>query len=308
VGQVVRWASLDSSTEKLLTHAEYKLPSRVTSISVEGHWLNVLTVKHSLVTLLLVDKRKHPKFGEHHGQLSPQFTDEVERNGLDQIVLTNEFNDTIKKDCSVVVIGDKDCTVTGLWYCQKGQSLAANHKIVFEAELPCSILKFRFGRTRPPWDRISKPSGIAKSTSPVGELLGMGVDGSITHFTILEEAVWKLLRLLQNLASRFGDAPPPNYRLNLRHLGHKPDPRIKHVNGEVLREFLSHRWLERVLMMDESRGEPATDSRLIEEFCSLVMGLHYEDMSHTEKPAHATLEKCVEETYRLLADLLRPVL
>lgn len=306
VGQMVRWVSLDSAAEKLLTHAEYKLPSRVTSMSVEGHWLHVLTAKHSLVTFLLVDKRKHQKMADQHGQLAPQFTDEVERNGLSQTLLKNEFDENIQKDCNIVMIGDKDCTVTGLWYCQKGQPLARNHKIVFEAELNCSILKFRFGRTRPQWDRISKSSRVVKSTSHVGELLGAGLDGSITHFTILEEPVWRLLRFLQNLAYRSGDVLSMHHKPN--HLGNKPDPRIKHVNGEALKPYLSHRRLERLLMMDESRLDARTDSRVIEEFCSLVMDLHHEDMSHDEQSAYTVLERCIAETYRLLADVLRPVL
>jgi hypothetical protein len=57
-----------------------------------------------------------------------------------------------------------------------------------------------------------------------------------------------------------------------------------------------------------ARLEPSTDSRIIEEFCGLVRDLHHEDMSHAKQPAYALLERCVEETYRLLADVLRPVL
>jgi hypothetical protein len=304
VGQMVRWVTLDILADKLLTHAEYKLSSRAISMSIDGHWLNVLTVKHSLVTLLLVDKRKHPKFADQHGQLAPQFADETERNGLDQIPLTNGFYN-IKEDSTLVMVGDSDCTVAGLWYCKKAQSLVSNHKIVFEADLPCSILKFRFGRTRPPWDRMSKSSGTM-STYNAGELLGMGVDGSITHFTILEEDVWRLLRFLQNLAHRSSNNPLMSHIPS--QVGNKPDPRTKHVDGEVLRPYLSHRMLERLLMTDEARMEPSTDSRVIEEFCSLVNELHHRDADPFEQPADGSLEGCLEKTYRLLVDILRPVL
>jgi hypothetical protein len=305
VGQTIRWVTLDVLTDMLLTHAEHKLPSRAISMSIEGHWLNVLTVKHSLITFLLVDKRKHPKFAEQHGQLAPQFADETERNGLDQISLTNDFYNNIKKDSTIAMVGDLDCTVAGLWYCKKAQSLVSNHKIIFEADLPCSILKFRFGRTRPPWDRISK-SSTAKSIHHAGELLGMGVDGSITHFSILEEGAWKLLRFLQNLAHRSSDIPLMSHIPG--QVGNKPDPRTKHVDGEVLRPYLSHRMLERLLMTDEARMEPSTDSRVIEEFCSLVNELHRLEADPSEQSTDRSLESCLEETYRLLADVLRPVL
>ena len=305
VGKVVRWVTVDVLADKLSTHAEYKLPSRAISMSIEGHWLNVLTVKHSLITLLLVDKRKHTKFSEQHGQLAPQFADETERNGLDQIPLTNNFYNNIKEDSTIVMVGDMECTVAGLWYCKKMQSLARNHKIIFEANLSCSILKFRFGRTRPTWDRISK-SSAAKSIHQAGEILGMGVDGSLTHFSILEEGAWKLLRFLQNLAHRSSDLPIMSHVP--AQVGKKPDPRTKHVDGEVLKPYLSHRMLERLLMTDEALMEPSTDSRVIEEFCSLVNELHHGDVDPSERSAGKSLESCLEETYRLLADLLRPVL
>lgn len=305
VGEIVRWVTVDVLADKLLTHAEYKLSSRAISMSIEGHWLNVLTVKHSLVTLLLVDKRKYSKFADQHGQFAPQFADETERNGLDQISLTNDFYNNIKEDSTIVMVGDLDCTVAGLWYCKKAQSLVSSHKIIFEADLPCSILKFRLGRTRPPWDRISK-SSTAKSIHHAGELLGMGVDGSITHFSILEEGAWKLLRFLQNLAHRSSDIPLMSHIPG--QVGNKPDPRSKHVDGEVLRPYLSHRMLERLLMTDEARMEPRTDSRVIEEFCSLVNELHRLGADPSEQSTDRSLESCLEETYRLLADVLRPVL
>ncbi len=304
MGQTVRWVTLDALGDKLLTHAEYKLSSRIVSMSIEGHWLNVLTVKHSLITLLLVDKRKYPKCADQHGQLAPQFADETERDGLDQI-LANTFYTNIKEDSALVIVGDLDCTVAGLWYCKKAQSLVSNHKVIFEAELPLSILKFRVGRTRPPWDRISK-SSAAKSTYNAVELLGMGVDGSLIHFSILGEEVWKLLHFLQNLAHRSSGDPPMSHIPS--HPGNKPDPRTKHIDGEVLRPYLSHRMLERLLMTDEARLELGTDGRVIEEFCSLVNELHRGDGVLSEQSAGRSLESCLEETYRLLADLLRPVL
>jgi hypothetical protein len=305
VGEAVRWVTVDVLADKLLTHTEYKLPSRAISMSIEGHWLNVLTVKHSLVTLLLVDKRKHMKVSEQHGQLAPQFADETERNGLDQISLTNNFYNNIKEDSTIVMVGDLECTVAGLWYCKKMQSPARNHKIIFEADLPCSILKFRIGRTRPPWDRISRPSA-ATSIHQAGEILGMGVDGSIIHFSILEERTWKLLRFLQNLAHRSTDITLMGHLP--AQVGNKPDPRTKHVDGEALRPYLSHRMLERLLMTDEARMEPSTDSRVIEEFCRLVYELRHGDADPSEQSGDKSPESCLAETYRLLADVLRPVL
>jgi hypothetical protein len=61
-------------------------------------------------------------------------------------------------------------------------------------------------------------------------------------------------------------------------------------------------------MTDEARMEVGTESRVIEEFCSLVNELHHGDVDASEQSADKSLESCLEETYRLLADLFRPVL
>jgi hypothetical protein len=304
IGGTVRWVTLDILGGKLLTHAEYKVSSRVVSMSMEGHWLNVLTVKHSLVTFLLVDKRKYPKCADQHGQLAPQFADQTERSGQDQII-ANNFYDNTNGDSSLVMVGDLDCTVAGLWYPRKPQSLVSNHKIIFEADLPCSILKFRSGRIRPPWDRISQFS-VAKSSSNAGELLGMGVDGSLILFSVLREEVWKLLQFLQNLVRRSSGDPLMSHIPSQP--GNQPDPRTKHVDGEVLKPYLSHRMLERLLMADEARDKPGTNSQVLEEFCSLVNGLNRSDGDPPGQPVKRSLESCLEQTYRLLADLFRPVL
>jgi hypothetical protein len=306
VDQSVHWISLDITSKNISTHARYQAPSTVLSISIDGYWLNIVTAKHSLISLLLVDKKDHPIFAEQHGQLIAQLTDEVERCGFDQVPITNEYRSEIAKDAALVMVSDKDCSITGLWYRKKGQLLGRSYGTAFEASLHTSILKFRFGRTRPPWDKTLEGSEIRVTPKPAGELLGLGIDGSVTHFTLLEEPVWRLLIFLQDLAHRSVDDSPVTH--HLRHILNKPDPRRRHVNGDVLRPFLHHQNLERLLMRENLRSEGGTESPVDDEFCRLVNDLSHDVNALGGQLANTSLESCLERVYRLLADLFRPVL
>lgn len=306
VDQSVHWMSLDITSKNISTHARYQAPSTVLSISMDGYWLNIVTTKHSLISLLLVDKQDHPTFAEQHGQLIAQLTDEVERCGFDQVPVTNEYHGEIARDATLVMVSDKDCSVTGLWYRKKAQSLGRSYGTTFEASLHTSILKFRFGRTRPPWDKVSEGSEIRVTPKPAGELLGLGIDGSVTHFTLLEEPVWRLLIFLQDLARRSVDDSPVTRHLS--HIQNKPDPRRRHVNGDILRPHLRHKSLRRLLMRADLQSESGTESPVGDEFCRLVNDLSHNANGLGGQPANTSMESCLERACRLLADLFRPVL
>jgi hypothetical protein len=305
-GRSIWWAELDLSNSTLLTRAEFRLPSRAVSMNVDGEWLNVMTSEHSLMTFLLVDRKKYPQVGEHHGRLLPQFDDEIGRDGLDQILLTNQDQHESSKDSSLIVVTDKSCSVTGLWYRKKAQVLAQDHKTIFEADLPASVLKLRLARTRPPWDmawRGAIPNGVLPMSSNSTELLGIGIDGSIRHFTFLQENTCYLLKFLQDLAMRSDDScgtSRPYY-----HSGYRPDPRNRHVDGDILRPYLKGRKLEKLLVVDEAHRGDASDERMLETFCKLVKN-SYGEVASTS--LNGTVESCLEETYRQLETLLRPVL
>lgn len=304
--QSVHWISLDITSKKVLTHARYQAPSTVLSISIDGYWLNIVTSKHSLISLLLVDKKDYPIFAEQHGQLISQLTDEVERCGFDQVPITNDYYGEIAKDAALVMVSDKDCSITGLWYRKKGQPLGRSYGTVFEASLHTSILKFRFGRTRPSWDRMLEGSEINVTQKPAGELLGLGIDGSVTHFMLLEEPVWRLLTFLQDLARQSVDDSPPTH--HLRHILKKPDPRKRHVNGDILRPYLHHQNLETLLMMENLRSENGIESNVDDEFCRLVNDLPHDVNALGGQPEDTSLANCLARVNRLLADLFRPVI
>lgn len=305
VGETLRWASWDESENKILTRAEYYLPSPATSITVEGHWVFVLTERHSLITLLLGDKKKHPHIIDAgHGQFLPQFSDEVRRLGLSQILLTNEYEDYIGKNATLVMVSDKDDSVSGFWQYNRWQYLVRSHDNIFEASLPASTMKFLPCKTRPLWDRSWKSNGDTSSVVRPMELLGMGLDGSLRHFMILKEKELRLLRFIQDLTheTEFRD----HWSIPL-HVRNKYDARKKHVNGDILRPILNSRTLEYLLMAEGNRAEVGIESRVIEDFCTLVHDLRGRQDILSQQDKETGLENCLEEAYRVMAHFLRPV-
>lgn len=304
IGTSIWWAELDRQNSKLVTRAEFQLPSRAVSMSVDGEWLNVMTSEHSLMTFLLVDKKKHPQLGEYHGKLLPQFDDEVGRDGLDQTLLANDDQDDSGKDSAMVIVTDKSCALAGLWYRKATQMLAQDHKTIFEADLPASVLKLRLAKTRPPWDiawRGVIPNGVLPLSPNTTELFGIGIDGSIRHFTFVREKTCHLLGYLQDLALESRDAswmtPCPYY-----HSGYRRDPRKRHIDGDILRPYLQGQRLKKLLVKDEG---DESGRRVLDTFCKLVQ----DSCSETASLAvDGTVESYFEEAYRQLETLLRPVL
>jgi hypothetical protein len=288
VGRSIWWVEFDQVNSKLLTRAEFQLPSRAVSMSIDGEWLNVMTSEHSLMTFLLVDRKKYPQVGEHHGKLLSQFDD-------------------ISKDADLIIVTDKSCSVTGLWYRKTAQALAQDHKTIFEADLPASVLKLRLAKTRPPWDIAWKgtiPNGVLPLSPNSAELLGIGIDGSIRHFTFLQEKTCRLLKFLQDLALQSNNASWGTSR-PYYHSGYRPDPRNRHVDGDVLRPYLKGRRLERLLVADEVGQGDGSDRNVLETFCKLIKDSRDEA---ADTSLNGTMESCLEEAYRQLEILLRPVL
>jgi hypothetical protein len=260
-------------------------------------WLYVNTAKHSLVTLWRED-----------GELYARFADEVDRDGLNHIYMSNDITG-LSHD--VVMVSDKSCSVAGLYSggLHGPRQLVLNSHTLFEAELPASVLKFRRGNTRPSWDRtwrrdISENAGNSKNRA---ESLGVSIDGSIRHFTILEEFVWRLLSFLQDHAFklRSGSSSADHYRP--AHWRSKPDPRMKHIDGDILRQLLRRGELEKLLIDsdDMESDDEHIISPIVEKFCLLGLDIWGLNNRHA---AEEVKVMCIEETYRLLETLLRPVL
>lgn len=110
---------------------------------------------------------------------------------------------------SIVLVSDQNCSVKGLgipW-----DSPGKDCEAVFETDLPSSVRRLRLGRTLPAWSRgirRQKKFGLLPASVDDAEILGMGIDGSLQHFTLLDINVWRLLRLVQNISETSADLYP----------------------------------------------------------------------------------------------------
>lgn len=281
--------------KKLKTIAEFELPSEASALTVEEPFIYALTTKDSLIAL---------RFGLETG-LQAMFGDEVSRYGLHQIQLTST---------SISLISDMDCSVVGLWNAHE-KRVEAKTTTIFEASLSSSILRFRHGKVRPSWDSSwtsTQPSdGIIPSTRDASETLGIGIDGSLHHFTVLEKPAWKLLRLIQDLFQRkpkvrsisagqflssdaMGDYKAEQQRSKVR----------THINGDILLRCMSHgiEGLRNTLQAEMDSDDEVVDNAQLRyrRFCELAADLFTSDGKEGQDP--------VEVTFHWLADLLRPVI
>ncbi len=157
----------------------------------------------------------------------------------------------------MTLVSDKECCVSGLWQdfnrmidCpgRRQSSMASNPQdlatteTLFEAELPVSIVNFRSGNILPLWcrrveasDQTQDGSGFTPARTEEA-ILGFGDDGSIYRFTLLDDAAWKLLYLVQNLLRR-SRLFSPSYGGRLVRLPvepHKSHPHLRHIDGDLL--------------------------------------------------------------------------
>lgn len=262
---------------------------------MEEPFIYALTTKHSLIAL---------RFSSETG-LHAIFSDEVSRYGLHQAQVT---------DTPISLISDMDCSVVGLWNAHQ-KRVEAKTTTIFEASLSSSILRFRHGKIRPSWDSswtsTDLPHGVVSSTSNNSETLGIGIDGSLHHFMILEKPAWKLLRLVQDLfqqklkiraisAGQFlssdgmGDHNAQQQRSSVR----------MHINGDILLQCISQgvEGLRNTLEAEMDGDDNVIDNSQLRyrRFSELVAALFASKEREEQDP--------VEVTFHWLANLLRPVL
>ena len=201
-----------SLTEKRWSHnAKSTLRSRGQAISVRASFIYVTTIAESLLI-----------FEVNGNVLVPRFSDIVARNGLHHQLLSQ---------CSIIMISDQSDTVTGLWQPTKPRSDDSTITL-FEAKLPTSIAHFHQSFMKPCW--------CAGSWANTEAIIGSAIDGSFYQFEIIDQATWRFLRFIQNMAERNQVVCPVTYREDpRRHL----EPSTKnlhnlHVDGDILVRLL----------------------------------------------------------------------
>ena len=154
----------------------------------------------------------------------PQFNDEVARDNLCHLNLPEH---------SLILSSQTSKMIAGLWQPPK-KRINNSTSTLFEANLPASVTSFCRVK-RPLWQR-DFGHGVASDT-----IIGCSINGSLFQFDILDEASWRLLIFIQNLALRNPEVCPSLDAIvaHKRSLDPSPaDPLNMHVNGDILRRLL----------------------------------------------------------------------
>ncbi|KAI9736042.1 MAG: hypothetical protein M1818_006218 [Claussenomyces sp. TS43310] len=292
MGSHIVWYELDDH-DRLYWKLSQQLPSRGVSVKLEDPWLHVLTASHSLLSFVITPD----------GTLIPQFGDEVARSGLDHIHASHHDG------VSLAVVSDKTCSVVGFWNDKVKQQVARDHSVVFEAELPASVVKLRYGKTRPPWDMSwsgVEPKGVVRSVHD-DMLLGASIGGSITSFTFLNEPLWRLLAFVQDMARSSSETSASSYdQRTLVEVGSGSRRKKRHIDGDLLKMYLPPGRLQRILA---GRGPSAIqmEDSAVDTFCRLVKAWWTASSPEAREGDAEDLTFCLQKTQELLDCILRPV-
>jgi hypothetical protein len=244
-GTVLHLDTLDVVEKRFKNIAKYELSSPAIHLNYENGRIYALTSSHSLEILELVFNGRGYKFIRTHG-------DQVTRNSFHHRIMGAES--------PIHLVSDKECSVVGLWATKNTR--ADTLDTIFEAQLPQSILRFRHGNCRPIWDstRLATVSSIlGKSLQPPEEVnlagtevFGISIDGSLSHFTLLDLPTWKLLRFVQNLALQSPQVCEFSYSVaEASRLTPSLEPKtMMHIDGDMLRRCLEGDILEELLQFD----------------------------------------------------------
>ncbi|KAK0619881.1 mono-functional DNA-alkylating methyl methanesulfonate N-term-domain-containing protein [Immersiella caudata] len=292
VGQTIHWDVLDAVDKKLKEVKTFALGSPATSLRIANGKLMALTSRDSLE---IIDHA--PAEGDSTGQ---SHVDPKARNAIHMIEVAGTQPE--EPLGGIVLVADRDCGVSGLWV--PWQSHGRDCEVVFEAELPTSIRRFRRGRTRPIWEQGHHypKYGRLVSTLDDAEILGISLDGSLQHFTLLNLDAWRLLRFIQNIALTNEELYPFTHEQIDDYSDFDPEPRMDrglemHVDGDMLRRCLEKRALQRLLSW------PAHENRFVELLAALDDGEHVAGWTLT-----ASREQLFTLAYDILDYFLRPAL
>ena len=293
VGDTIYWDVLDDD-RKLKTTKSFDLGSPATTLRIANGKLLALTNRDSLE---IID-HSTTTTAEESGLIH---IDPLTRNGVHMIEVAGARLD--EPMSSIILLSDRECGVGGLWV--PWQMPGKDCESIIEADLPASIRKFRRGRTRPYWEQgwHAPKFGRMVSTVDDAEILGICLDGSLQHFTLLNVEVWRLLRFVQNLAATSPELYPFMYdQVNLVEFDPEPLTEIayeKQVDGDMLQRCLEKRALERLI------SRPSHMSRFRELLDDLEDGKYTADFGIE---GQGVREKYFELAYDILEYFLAPVL
>ena len=243
-GTTVCWDKLDAIDRRFKNHAKIDLVSAATALAIRGRKLYVLTQAHSLEVIDLdMVERKEDASVAGEGMMEQRTRPATHMFDVGNIASGSP-------SWPLTLLADREGGVVGAWVPE--ESDGREFTIVLEAELPASVRRFRRGHTRPPWwrSKTTQPRyGRIANTVDDAEVLGVCLDGSMQHLTLLSVEAWRFLRLVQdallqqNCDSIFDDSNASHFQLS------EPSTSPKtqlHVDGDILQSILSDKRLEQL--------------------------------------------------------------
>ncbi|KAI0888688.1 uncharacterized protein GGS22DRAFT_62226 [Annulohypoxylon maeteangense] len=292
VGYTIQYHQIEGGRFRITR--QHELPSPASWMEVVNGHLHALTTHHSLV---IFDYRR--TFAEGGEQMIQLHTDEICRHSLHAIELGTHA-------VPITLLSDPMCGVHGLWAPDEEERPLC---LVFQAELQASIRKFARGFTRAAWGSVkNRPRyGCVITGLPGSDIIGLTIDGSLQHFSLLNEDAWRLLRFIQNLAVSF---PATRLRSSLDdplspavaavvELDMEPDlfPKSNtHIDGDILRICLDRRALEGLV----------SNSKYLQRFRELLKPL--DEDGYLSSEGISSDGSYFELAYSILKYYLSPVL
>ncbi|KAH6687950.1 thermotolerance protein [Plectosphaerella plurivora] len=246
-GSVLHWHVLDTREKKFKPKKRLKLPSEAISLQYSNGRIQALTRLHSL---LLID----PRHDDDESELVITHSEARSRRATHSI----DMGSSDGPPWPISLVCEQGHEMAGLWIPPPGAARGApgeasgeeahgEYQVVFAGKLSAAIRRLRRGQTRPQWqlsDRAPAKYGHLASTVDGAQVLGMGLEGSLHHFTLVDEKGLRILKVLQKMCldSRL-TCPFPS----------KP-PARNHIRGDILQRCLErgHGVVERLLVEDRA--------------------------------------------------------
>ncbi|KAK6957381.1 hypothetical protein Daesc_000165 [Daldinia eschscholtzii] len=287
VGSCVQYHIIEQNKFKVVR--QHELPSPASWMQVVNGRLHALTTKHSLVIL----DYQSESLGDS-SQMVRLHTDDTCRIGLHSIEVRTPLS-------PITILSDPMCGVHGLWAPTENERPLS---LVFQAELQGSVRRFAQGYTRAPWNSFKKRAryGCLQSSPPGSDIIGLTIDGSLQHFTLLGEDAWRLLRFIQNLAM-VSPAICPHTSLDIAaddpDLEPRADPKLNmQVDGDILQRCLEKRALEELVSQPQH----------IRRFRELLEPLDEDRFLTLSRQEPDSNTACYELGYSILKYYLSPIL
>ncbi|KAJ6785256.1 hypothetical protein PWT90_09078 [Aphanocladium album] len=242
--RTLHWEVLDLVDKKLKPMKEYQLDSPAVQLKIVDDKIHALTLTNSLE---IIDHRTGTG-----NAMSLLHTDQVARRTTHMLDIGT--HNASSEAGPVTLLADYKNGFAGVWI-PNGQD---NHELqaVFEGLLPGSVRRFIKTWSRPPWVAANRSLryGALRSSNDGAEMLGVGLDGALYQFTLIEVELWRLLCLIQTLAYR----TPMLYPLYNPAINDDPvdddaelepqlHPRLMHIDGDILQRCAEDRMLEQIV-------------------------------------------------------------